>query len=327
MQTVLKTHLGNSHRTVEAVRWRRTAYRSAYIEVRDSLTGLYSREMHEEALVKSFKWAASRSAVLGIVFLELPAASDDIGFSDREQTLQSVARCLLTITRADDCVARHGPETFCITIVDSSAEAVRSLLMRCQREVQASLMGGVEEAPSLTLAGVCCLPNRNRCSFESFLQSADRVIASARSGPSPVFHSLLTEGEAEVLREIDRRHFSRFLSDRGLLPSAGSWRPIPSLQEKTPLIGRLARRLRWLRSRRLSRILREQRQTHEMFGDCAIRLGYLRSEQVYGLLALQRENPMELVRTLCEEGSLDEGSGRKLLAEYQAFLLGKSARS
>lgn len=325
MQSLLESGPRRYSLPREALRWRRTAYRSKPLQPRDPVTGLFTRETHEEELVKAFKRAARQAAVLGVVFLEWrPSSSDDLEEESprRDCILQAIARTLLSTTRAEDCVARYGADAFCITVIAPSAEAVRSLAWRCHAEV-GSLLDDDEEAHVLGLstAAVWCLPNRNRCTFESFLRGMDEAIEEARGREGLVLRSLLTESDVTLLREVERRLFRRFLSDRGFLPTEGAGR-LSKTVSSGPCMGRLARRLGWLGPRRLRRILLEQRRTHEMFGACAVRLGYLRPEHVFGLLALQRENPRDLLRVLCQEGAIDEFARRRILAEYQAFLRG-----
>jgi GGDEF domain-containing protein len=268
--------------------------------------------------VEAFKRARRRATVVGVLFVELAGADANVD----AEVVSCVADLLAAHARPGDVVARHGVGQFCILTVQASPDAVRGLVDRLCGSLEGRLTRSGRDGAAIraVLAAVCGVPGLRRCTYERLLAELDEAIAVSRRTLAPAFVSLVGEEDASTLREVESRLFSRFLRDRSIL-SEEEAEGVAALTQPLPYcIGRLARDLGWIGPRRLLRVLREQRRTQEMFGEAAVRLGCLRPEQVYALLALQREDPAATMRRLVEDGVVRDSEAQGRLDEYAKFL-------
>lgn len=302
----------------EAMRWRRTAHRRRTPPQRDATTGLWDRDAFEAELVEAFKRSRRRATVVGVVFVELDGLAEIID----AEVVSSVAELLAAHAGPVDVVARYGDGQFCILTVQASSDAVRSFFDQLCGALDARLARSRRDGPAIRarLAAVCGLPGRRRCTYERLLAELDEAIAASRRTQAPAFVSLVGEEDESTLWEVEARLFSRFLRDRAILSEEKAAGVAAWTQPLPYCIGRLARDLGWIGPRRLLRVLREQRRTQEMFGEAAVRLGCLRPEQVYALLALQREDPATTMRLLVEDGVVRDAEVQGRLDEYADFL-------
>jgi hypothetical protein len=117
---------------------------------------------------------------------------------------------------------------------------------------------------------------------------------------------------------VHRRLFSTYLSER----DAGDPHQIKEaarlVSASARRMGRLARDLGWISPRKLRKILCEQRLSHRCFGAIAQSYCYLTQDQIYCLLALQREQPEELAESLVQRGVLLQEESQQQLKTYYA---------
>jgi diguanylate cyclase (GGDEF)-like protein len=322
-----QTELRAAQSREEAIRWRRTAYRLRRQSTRDALTGVFNRSHFEEMLVTEFKRAQRRASVLGLIFLDVDqfkSINDQFGHPFGDRVLQAVARRIRQSTRPSDLVARYGGDEFCVIVSDIPAAGLESLAQRLLEDVRQTTVthGRTSTRVGVSIGAVCCLPRRTDTTFEQFLMASDEAMYAAKTrGKNQVHYvSLLSPDDERVMTGIQARLFSRFLADRGIATREQLTRAARESCGNAFFMGRLARRLGWIGPRRLRRILFEQRRTHEMFGESALRLGFLSEAQVYALLAIQQESPEEVVDYLCSERLLDSVQGKKLVGEYYRFV-------
>jgi diguanylate cyclase (GGDEF)-like protein len=311
----------------EAIRWRRTAYRLRRQSTRDSLTGVYNRAHFEEMLVTEFKRAQRRASVLGLIFLDLDQfkmINDTFGHPFGDRVLQAIARHIRQSTRPSDLVARYGGDEFCVIVTDIPSCGLESLAERLLADIRQLTVshGRVSKRVEASIGAVCCLPRRSETTFEQFLVASDEAMYAAKNNGKNKVHfvSLLTPEDEEMMAGIQARLFSRFLEQKGVATRDNLARAARESSGNAFFIGRLARRLGWIGPRRLRRILFEQRKTHEMFGEAALRLGYLAQRQVYALLAIQQESPEEVVDYLSTEGLIEPLAAKQWVGEYYRFV-------
>jgi diguanylate cyclase (GGDEF)-like protein len=318
-----RTELKATQSREEAIRWRRTAYRLRRQSTRDALTGVYNRAHFEEMLVTEFKRSQRRASALGLIFLDVDQfkqINDTFGHPFGDRVLQAIARRIRQSIRPGDLVARYGGDEFCVIVPDVAADGMQAITQRLLADLQRLKVthGRTSTGVGVSIGAVCCLPKRTETTFEQFLVASDEAMYSAKNhGKNQVhFVSLLTPDDVEMMAGIQRCLFSRFLEERGIASREVLASAARESSGNAFFMGRLARRLGWIGPRRLRRILFEQRKTHEMFGEAAQRLGYLSRPQVYALLAIQQENPEELIDYLVSERILEASRGQALVTEY-----------
>ncbi len=311
----------------EAIRWRRTAYRLRRQSTRDSLTGVYNRAHFEEMLVTEFKRAQRRASVLGLIFLDVDqfkSINDTFGHAFGDRVLQGIARRIRQSTRPSDLVARYGGDEFCVIVTDIPSAGLESLADRLLADIRQLTIshGRASKRVGASIGAVCCLPRRSETTFEQFLVASDEAMYAAKTNGKNKVHfvSLLSPEDEEMMAGIQARLFSRFLEQKGVAARDTLVRASRESSGNAFFMGRPARRLGWIGPRRLRRILFEQRKTHEMFGEAALRLGFLSQPQVYALLAIQQESPEELVDYLTTEGLIEPLAGKQWVAEYYRFV-------
>jgi diguanylate cyclase (GGDEF)-like protein len=303
---------------MEAIRWRRTAYRLSSDHLFDETTGLFARDYFEELLVTHFKQARRQAKVLGLLFINL-----GLGEMTRSPAAENVVRQVVNHVRQSlrkrDIVARYGPDQLCIITVDNTPDHLQSIGERLlqgidDRITKLECNGGVE--PSI--GAVVCLPSRQDCSYDRFLTAVDRVIHRSHRTPHRRFQliSLLNEEDQINLAGVRERLFSRYLEKSGIISPELVRDAACRLSSPPVLMGRLARRLGWINTRRLRGILAEQRETHGVFGAIAVERRYLKRSQLFALLSIQQENPEELTEILIAESHLSPLQGRQLLHDY-----------
>jgi diguanylate cyclase (GGDEF)-like protein len=311
----------------EAIRWRRTAYRLKKQAVRDPLTGLYNRGFFEESLVTEFKKAERRSSILGLLFLDVDgfkAINDTHGHRFGDQVLVTLARTIKNGFRSVDIVARYGGDEFCVIAADTTPDGVRTMAERLLDDVRSLVvrMEDSEQRVAVSIGAVCCLPRRTSCTYEQFLAAADEAMYIAKTGGRDRVHhvSLISQADEQLLTSVRQRLFSQFLEQRRIGNREAIALAAREAGGNAFFIGRLARKLGWVTPRRLKRVLDEQRRTHELFGAVAERLGYLTKHQIHSLLAVQQENPHELMEVLVDEGVVEARVGKTLVQEYYTSL-------
>ncbi len=217
-------------------------------------------------------------------------------------------------------VARYGGDEFCVIAVDPTPDGMSSLANRVRHALGALLVrhDGNAAPVSASVGAAVCLPLRSRQTPAEFLAAADRAVYAAKSAGKNTAEvvSLVSDEDVLFLHAVRERLFSTFLAAR----EAASPQEVRAALRASPpspvLVGRLARRLGWLKPRQLRRVLRDRHKNHRIFADSALALGYLSPEQVHTLLALQREPPEELAGALVEIEAMTEDEAR---AEVAAF--------
>lgn len=294
----------------EAVRWRRTAYRLATDLERDPATMLPDRAHFEETLVKRFKRAGRRAELLSFLFARL---------SDRQPaSAKMVADAFAARLGHDGLIASYQPGE----LVGMTFGLMPNEFQQLAHEVYQESAASPSEGPGtiVTLAGLTCLPLRRGLSFEAFLAQVDHVMRQARQAPSQqlTLLSLIQPDEESLIQSVRQLHFLSFLREQEGWEVPADFEPAE--RSPSPLIGRLARQLGMISPRRLRRILFEERKRHELFGEVALRLGYLEPRQLHVLLALQRENPVDWLASLADQGLIPTHRCEPLLRKYYQFL-------
>jgi diguanylate cyclase (GGDEF)-like protein len=313
----------------EASYWRRTATRFHREAVRDPLTGCYNRGYFEDSLTRSFRRARRRCTPLGLLFIDLnnfKTLNDHHGHAFGDHVLKSVAGRLVSCARSGDVVARYGGDEFCVIALGIMEAGLESMADRLRSSVAAlplrSAAGSVEAR--IAVGGVFCLPYRGDHSPAELLAAADAAMyETKRHGSRTVLlTSLIEDEEREFLKEVERRLFGVFLTDRGrVTPQDVADYPRPSSMRPGSL-AQVARKFDYLTRDELKAVLTEQRRGGQSFVEVALARGILNPSGLAGLLALQRQPPEPLADDLVARGALSSENAEAELQAYFASLKG-----
>lgn len=303
---------------IEAIRWRRTAYRLNSEHLFDESTGLFGRDYFEELLVTHFKQARRQSKVLGLLFVDLRLGISAEGLIE-DETIRHVVDHVKRSLRKKDIVARYGPDQLCIITVDNTPDHLQAIGVRLLQGLDTLYSRlKLDRCEEPTIGAVVCLPSRQDCTYHRFLTAVDGAIYRSRRPGSERLQlvSLLSNVDLCTLEGVRERLYSRYLEMSGILSPELVREATCHLSSSPVLMGRLARRLGWINTRRLRGILDEQRETHGIFGTIAVERRFLSKEQLFALLSIQQENPEELTEILIAGSHLSPLQGRQLLHDY-----------
>jgi diguanylate cyclase (GGDEF)-like protein len=311
----------------EVLRWRRIAHRLRREATRDRLTGAYNRAYFDEAMLREFRRARRRSTALGLLFIDLDnfkGLNDRFGHAFGDQALRDVASELRRVLREEDVVGRYGGDEFCVLALDPSPEEMSSLANRVRYQLNGLLVrhDGAAAPVTASVGAAVCLPRQGRQTAAGLLAEADRAMYAAKAAGKDAahVHSLVGVEDAAFLNEVRRRLFSTFLIGREMATPQQVRAALRAAPPAPVLVGRLARRLGWVKPRQLRRLLRDRHKNRRSFAESALALGYLTEAQAHILLALRREPPEDLARGLVEIEALSEDEARAELAAFYEAL-------
>ena len=123
-----------------------------------------------------------------------------------------------------------------------------------------------------SVGAAVCLPQRTRQTAADFLAEADRAMYAAKAAGknSAHFLSLVGDEDDTFLEEVRLRLFSTFLFTREVTTPQQVRAALQSSPLSPVLVGRLARRLGWVKPRQLRRLLRDRRQNRRTFAESAL---------------------------------------------------------
>ncbi|HEY6724151.1 MAG TPA: HDOD domain-containing protein [Polyangiaceae bacterium] len=114
--------------------------------------------------------------------------------------------------------------------------------------------------------------------------------------------------------------FEAFLVRRGVIEPLAAVEVLETVCQQRPRLGQLALRERLLSVGEVCDVLERQVESRLPFGAIAVDLGYLTAGELGGLLQLQQRTGPRGAELLCSRGLLDDGSLRKLEAQYTSDL-------
>jgi len=126
------------------------------------------------------------------------------------------------------------------------------------------------------------------------------------------------EFDRELIPNVLRRRFSRWLVSKGALDLPSVSRALLHCHTEQLHLGELAQQLGLLTAAQVEAIRASQAQSGLRFGESAIRLELLDKEQLAGIIALQQENPRDLAVVLARLGLIEAGRIQNLLNAYES---------
>jgi diguanylate cyclase (GGDEF)-like protein len=155
---------------------------------RDPLTGVFNRRHMDEVLANEFNSAVEGRWPLSVVFADLDRfkqVNDTYGHPAGDTVLIEIAKLLLEVVRASDCVARYGGEEFLMILPGTGVEDAQKVCERLLKRLRATrhvfAAGTLNVTASLGLATLS--PSTPFPSVFSLIEAADRsVYAAKRAG-------------------------------------------------------------------------------------------------------------------------------------------------
>jgi diguanylate cyclase (GGDEF)-like protein len=152
--------------------------------VRDSVTGLYNRRFLEESLDREISRARRYGHTLALMVFDVDhfrEFNDTLGHTAGDAILSSVGECMLSLSRREDLVARHGGDQFALMMVNASREIAwqRAELIR-QRARSLEAGGNDQRLGPVTLSvGIALLPEHGD-SARALVQAADQALLRSK---------------------------------------------------------------------------------------------------------------------------------------------------
>jgi diguanylate cyclase (GGDEF)-like protein len=152
--------------------------------VRDSVTGLYNRRFLEESLAREVSRARRYGHTLALMMFDVDhfrEFNDTLGHSAGDAILKCVGECMLSLSRGEDLVARHGGDEFALMMVNASREIVwqRAELIR-QRARSLEIGGNYQQLGPVTLSvGIALFPDHGD-GAQAVLKAADEALLRSK---------------------------------------------------------------------------------------------------------------------------------------------------
>jgi hypothetical protein len=226
------------------------------------------------------------------------------------------------MVRGSDVLARYGGEEFVILVNEPSLKGLEKIAERLRSRIEQErfILNGKMIGVTISVGTAICVPGRSDSNAGSELvQAADEAMYEAKQGGRNrvSWRSLLSPFEHELLSAINQKRFSRWLVNCGGLDILGVSRALLRANPIRHSLGDISRRYGVLRNDQIRDIVESQHASGLRFGEAAVRQGCLDVDHLALLLALQREDPLELRLNLVRMGLADETQSLSLLKRYQ----------
>ncbi|WP_171189617.1 GGDEF domain-containing protein [Alienimonas chondri] len=292
--------------------------------LRDSLTGLYNRPYLVEALRREVSVCARTGSTLGVIFADVDrfkAVNDTYGHAVGDRVLRAVAGAFAQVLRRTDVPARFGGEEFVVMISRPTEAGARAVAERLREAVAFTCrsVGGIEVKTTASFGVAIAVPLDTQDAADKLLAEADAAMYEAKKTGRDrvVLRCLLSPEEQRLHAAVAGRRFSRWLSASGAIPVRDVGAALTDLTPPDSPLGALARAVGVLDEIQTDMIADVQ-QPGERFGESAVRLGLLNSEQLADLLARQQEDPRALADALIARGHADRAEMDALLEAHAA---------
>jgi diguanylate cyclase (GGDEF)-like protein len=148
--------------------------------MRDAVTGLHNRRFLEESLKHEETRAKRHRHALAIMMIDVDRFkefNDTLGHVAGDAILQSVGKCLLSVSRGEDIVARYGGDEFALMMANTSKETARRRAELICKRVHSLEIGqnGSQLGPVTLSVGIAILPEHGD-SAEAVLRAADEAL-------------------------------------------------------------------------------------------------------------------------------------------------------
>jgi diguanylate cyclase (GGDEF)-like protein len=152
--------------------------------MRDAVTGLHNRRFLEESLGHEETRAKRHHHALAIMMIDVDRFkefNDTLGHLAGDAILQSVGKCLLSVSRGEDIVARYGGDEFALMMANTSKETARRRAELIRQRVHNLEIGqnGGRLGPVTLSVGIAILPEHGETA-EAVLRAADEALLKCK---------------------------------------------------------------------------------------------------------------------------------------------------
>lgn len=122
-----------------------------YLAVRDPLTDCFNRRALYEHLEPKFGGARQTDAEYSCIMADIDhfkRVNDTYGHNIGDDVIRMAARCIQSVVRDGDIVARFGGEEFCIILPGTPLEQACAIAERCREKIAAEVTNGVSVTSS-----------------------------------------------------------------------------------------------------------------------------------------------------------------------------------
>lgn len=172
-------------------------------ERRDPLTGLLNHGAVVNLLAGAVETTRSAGGHFGVALLDIDnfrLFNDTHGHEAADQVLLRVADLVESEAKADDAVARYGPDEFLLVLPGAAAAEVEAAVNRIRSALAdvSVQFGASEELPVTVSAGVCLYPN-HADSVTGLLSAVAVAVGEARTGGGDaVCVASISEGQEKI---------------------------------------------------------------------------------------------------------------------------------
>jgi diguanylate cyclase (GGDEF)-like protein len=151
--------------------------------MRDSVTGLYNRGFLEESLAREKVRAKRHGHTLAVMMIDVDhfrEFNDTLGQTAGDAILRSVGQCVVSLSRAEDLVARYDGDEFALMMANASRRIAWQRADLIRQRARSLEIGHNEEdrlGPLTLSMGVAIFPE-DGASTQAVLQAADRALIS-----------------------------------------------------------------------------------------------------------------------------------------------------
>jgi diguanylate cyclase (GGDEF)-like protein len=295
---------------------------------RDPLTQLYNRAFFAEALNAAIGGASRSAGLLAVLFSDIDhfkRLNDSYGHQFGDAVLATVARIHTEALRRSDVVARYGGEEFVVLVHQPNEKGLEKLAGRLREAVEKHefLFEGTRVPVTISIGAAIALPEREPGDLAlRLVAAADEAMYKSKNNGRNQFHvrSLIEDKDRRLAQLIAQKRFSRWLVQNDILDIPTISRALLETSSERLRIGSLAQLFGLLTPPQIEDVRRNQRETRERFGTCAVACGFITEDQLAILLAIQAEPPNLLARTLTTLGLLEKRRADELLSRYREFL-------
>ena len=152
--------------------------------MRDSVTDLYNRRFLEESLAREKVRAKRHGHTLAVMMIDVDhfkEFNDTLGHAAGDAILRSVGQCVVSLSRAEDLVARYDGDEFALMMANASRQIVleRADLIRQRARSLEVGQNDHQLGPIALSVGIAIFPE-DGASTQAVLQAAERALINSK---------------------------------------------------------------------------------------------------------------------------------------------------
>ena len=152
--------------------------------MRDPVTGAYNRAFLEESLARERVRAQRHGHTFAVMMIEVEhfrEFNDTLGHTAGDGILRSVGQCVVSLSRAEDLVARYDGGEFALVMANAPRQIVRQRAELIRQRARSLEIGHNDPhlGPITLSVGIAIFPE-DGASTQAVLEAADRALISSR---------------------------------------------------------------------------------------------------------------------------------------------------